>query len=445
MLYAGKHLLNRTLLLLWAWVAVTPFAGAHTTSITAIDARLTTTNIVLSLQLQQPDLLQIAREGPKDKFFYDNQEDFRTNAAWIAEYVTNRIQVQFDGGKSLGVVSNWPPVNPELTIELRPDDIQPAPIPFNISWKIPQQAKELKLTFNLYDTSGFSALFQILFDLGPDSMPVMHVAPGGRETVIDLVALSEDMAESETESKPDNDPVVPKQTNLVTTNVVTTNFVTTNIVVTNFTTNVVATKVPASAEKPDPPKKTRLVQFNPAEFVEIGFVHILPRGLDHILFVLALFLLNTNWKPLLGQVTAFTIAHSLTLALAMNGVLQVSPKIVEPIIALSIAAVAIENLFADKVSRWRWGGVFLFGLIHGLGFAGVLSEMTIPEGYFGWSLLWFNVGVELGQLAVIAMAWIVMVGKTEQPWYPKYVRNPACWLLAAIGLFWTVERIFFNS
>ena len=415
-------------------------ASAHTTSITSIDARLTTTNIVLSLQLQQPDLLQIAREGPKDKFFYDNQEDFRTNAAWIAEYVTNRIQVSFDGTNSSGVVSNWPPVKPELTIELRPDDVQPAPLPFDISWKIPKAAKELKLTFNLYDTPGFSALFQILFDLGPESMPVMHVAPGGRETVIDLVALSEDMAESE----PEPAPAPTVETNVVTTNVVMTNFVTTNVTVTNFTTNVVATNVPV-AEEPAAPKQPRVVQFDSTEFIEIGFVHILPHGLDHILFVLALFLLNTHWKPLLGQVTAFTIAHSLTLGLAMNGVLNVPAKIVEPIIALSIAAVAIENLFANKVSPWRWGGVFLFGLIHGLGFAGVMSELTIPEGQFGWSLLWFNVGVELGQLTVIAIAWVVMVGKTEQPWYPKYVRNPLCWLLAAVGLFWTVERIFFNG
>ncbi|MGB0581762.1 MAG: HupE/UreJ family protein [Limisphaerales bacterium] len=420
-------------------------ASAHTTSVTSVDVRLTTNMIVLSVQLNQPDLLQIAREGPKDKFFYDNQEDFRTNAAWIAEYVTNRVLVTFDDTNRAGVVSNWPPAEPELTIEVRPDDVQPMPLPFNIAWKIPSDAKELKLKFNLYDNPGFSALFQVLFDLGPDSMPVMHVAAGGKDTVIDLTALAEDMAEDEPEPEPAKPTPPPLTTNAVTTNVVTTNFVTTNVVVTNFTTNVVATNATVEPDEPAAPKPVRIVQFDSTEFIEIGFVHILPRGLDHILFVLALFLLNTNWKPLLGQVTAFTVAHSLTLALAMNGVLNVPAKFVEPIIALSIAAVAIENLFADKVSRWRWIGVFIFGLIHGLGFAGVMSELTIPEGQFGWSLLWFNVGVELGQLAVIALAWIVMVGKTEQSWYPKYVRAPLCWLLAAIGLFWTVERIFFNG
>jgi hydrogenase/urease accessory protein HupE len=430
MLYAKAIVRLTGWFLLLLLVAGTTNGRAHTTSVTSIDARLTTTNITLSLQLMQPDLLQIAREGPKDKFYYDNQEDFRTNAAWIAQYVSNRVAVSFDGTNSATVISNWPPANPELTIEVRPDDLQPAPLSFDLSWKIPPAAKELKLVFNLYDTPGFSALFQILFDLGPEAMPVMHVVPGGKETVIDLVALAEDLPEEPVPAPPPPSATTTNQTPAG---------------------DSIATNQPSTTVSPEPAAKAesvgkaipRAIRFNAAEFIRVGFVHILPRGLDHILFVLALFLLNTNWRPLLWQVTAFTIAHSLTLALAMNNVISVSPKIVEPIIALSIAAVAIENLFQNRLSRWRWIGVFLFGMIHGLGFAGVLGEMQIPDGYFGWSLLWFNVGVELGQLAVIAMAWIVIVGKSEQPWYPKYFRNPACWCLAAFGLYWTIERIFF--
>ncbi len=426
-------------------------AGAHTTSVTSIDARLTTTNFLITLHLNQPDLIQIAKEGPKDKFFYENEQDFQTNAGWIAEYVSNRVSLEFDGVATNAVVSNWPPTKPELTIELRDGDVQPANLPFHLKWNIPTNAKEMKLVFKLYDNPGFSALFQILFDLGPDAMPIMHVVPGGRETVIDLVAFAEDTAEAPT-------PAPPPATNQVVTNATATNTGTatnvtatnppaaTNVTVTNVaSTNVTSTNAPLEAATNAPPTAPtkRLIRFNASQFIYIGFEHIIPKGLDHILFVLALFFLSTHWKPLLWQVTAFTIAHSITLALAMNDVIKVSPKVVEPIIALSIAAVALENLFSDKVSKWRWSGVFAFGLIHGLGFAGVLGEMQIPEGHFGLSLLCFNVGVELGQLAVIAIAWIIVVGKEDQPWYPRYVRNPACYLLAAIGLYWTIERIFF--
>lgn len=440
MLYpkASQNFLRNTIALIGMLIPL--LSGlAHTTSVTSIDARLTTTNFFLTLHLQQPDLLQIAREGPKDKFNYDNQEDFRTNAAWIAEYVSNRVALDFDGVSTNASISNWPPANPELTIEIRDGEEQPAPLQFHLQWPIPPSAKEMKLVFKLYDTPGFSALFQILFDLGPEAMPVMHVVPGGRETVIDLVAFTEDMVD-----EPPTEP--PPVTNQVATNLAVTNEITTNSSTTNLaTTNVATTNTQAdlATNAPAPPPAKRLVKFDATAFISIGFEHILPKGLDHILFVLALFFLSTHWKPLLWQVTAFTVAHSITLALAMNGVIEVSPKIVEPIIALSIAAVALENLFSDKVSKWRWIGVFVFGLIHGLGFAGVLGELQIPEGHFGWSLLCFNVGVELGQLAVIAIAWIVVVGKAEQPWYPRYVRNPACYLLAAIGLYWTIERIFF--
>jgi len=319
-----------------------------------------------------------------------------------------------------------------------------------LDWRIPASAKELKLVFKLYDLPGFSALFQILFDLGPEAMPIMHVVPAGRETVIDLVAFAEDNPPPETAPPPSpvtNQPPAATPVAANSSGSVAPSQPAAGAMPTNSPSPPAATAAAASfsadtnAEPSAAPRP--IVRFNAMDFIEVGFVHILPKGLDHILFVLGLFFLNTNWKPLLWQVTAFTIAHSLTLALAMNDIVSVSPKIVEPIIAFSIAAVAVEDLVHSSLSRWRWIGVFIFGLIHGLGFAGVLAEMQIPEGYFGWSLLCFNVGVELGQLAVLAMAWIVMVGKTDQPWYPRYVRNPACWLLAAIGIYLTIERIFF--
>jgi len=111
------------------------------------------------------------------------------------------------------------------------------------------------------------------------------------------------------------------------------------------------------------------------EYARIGFVHIVPKGLDHILFVLGLFLLSLNWRVLLAQVTAFTIAHSVTLGLGLYGVLSISPAIVEPLIALSIVYVAVENIVTNRLHIWRPVIVFLFGLLHGLGFAGILTEI----------------------------------------------------------------------
>lgn len=115
------------------------------------------------------------------------------------------------------------------------------------------------------------------------------------------------------------------------------------------------------------------------EYVTLGFSHIVPQGLDHILFVLGLYLLSAQLKPLLVQVTAFTIAHSITLALGLYGVVTISPAIVEPLIAASIVYVAVENILTGNLHPWRPFVVFGFGLLHGLGFAGVLHEIGLPR------------------------------------------------------------------
>lgn len=178
------------------------------------------------------------------------------------------------------------------------------------------------------------------------------------------------------------------------------------------------------------------------QYVSLGFTHILPGGLDHILFVLGLFLLSTKWKPLLVQVTSFTIAHSITLALSIYGVFSLPPSIVEPLIALSIAYVAIENIMTNELHAWRPFVVFGFGLLHGMGFAGVLHEIGMPRSEFLSALVSFNVGVELGQLTVITLAFFA-VGAwfNKRPWYRRRVVIPASALIAATGLYWTVERV----
>jgi hypothetical protein len=177
-------------------------------------------------------------------------------------------------------------------------------------------------------------------------------------------------------------------------------------------------------------------------YTGLGFTHILPKGLDHILFVLGIFLLSLHWRPLLWQVTAFTLAHSITLALSLYGVISLPSSIVEPLIALSIVCVAVENLLVTELKPWRVWVVFGFGLLHGLGFAGVLTALGLPPGDFLPALIAFNVGVELGQLAVIALAFLAVgLWFGRRPWYRRRVVLPASALIALVGAWWTVERL----
>ena len=140
-------------------------------------------------------------------------------------------------------------------------------------------------------------------------------------------------------------------------------------------------------------------------FVKAGFEHIIPQGIDHILFVLGLFFSCITFRALLWQVTAFTVAHSITLILAAQGFVQLRGDIVEAIIALSIVWVAVENVLLKETSKWRYSIVFAFGLLHGLGFAALLTQYGLPKDNFISMLLAFNIGVEFGQLAVLPVSY----------------------------------------
>ena len=170
-------------------------------------------------------------------------------------------------------------------------------------------------------------------------------------------------------------------------------------------------------------------------YIPVGFDHILPKGLDHILFVLGLFFLSTHFMPLLWQVTSFTLAHTVTLAMAVLGIVSVPANIVEPLIALSIVYVAVENIVSDKLSRWRPYVIFGFGLLHGLGFASVLGEFGLPEEQVIPALIGFNIGVELGQLTVIAIAFLLV-------WYALKVDEGEAQVAPAQGLYGTLAVIF---
>ena len=177
-------------------------------------------------------------------------------------------------------------------------------------------------------------------------------------------------------------------------------------------------------------------------YIQLGFTHILPLGFDHILFIISLYILEPRLKPVLWQATAFTVAHSITLGLAMYGIIKPPSSVVEPIIALSILFVAIENIVTTRLSPWRLAIVFGFGLIHGMGFAGALTGLGLPrQNYFG-SLISFNVGVELGQVSVILLCWAA-VGRwaAGRSWYRARVVIPVSVVIGLIAAYWTVDRL----
>lgn len=178
-------------------------------------------------------------------------------------------------------------------------------------------------------------------------------------------------------------------------------------------------------------------------WTQLGFLHIVPYGLDHILFVLALFLFGAAARPLLLQVTAFTVAHSVTLALAAGGVVQLPASLVEPLIAASIAVVALENLLKkdDRVRPHRLVIVFVFGLLHGAGFANVVEGLGIPTGQRLSAVFGFNVGVELGQMAVLLGAALVVGWARNRDWYHRRIEVPASIGVGAVGLLWAIQRV----
>lgn len=177
-------------------------------------------------------------------------------------------------------------------------------------------------------------------------------------------------------------------------------------------------------------------------YLTLGYTHILPNGLDHMLFVLGIYLLSGRARSVLWQVSAFTVAHSITLGLSMYGLVSVQPRIVEPLIALSIAYVAIENIFLSELKAWRIGLVFCFGLLHGMGFAGALKELGLPRSEFLTALLTFNVGVEAGQLTVIAAAFLLVGWHcSRRDWYRSRIVVPISAMIACTAVYWTIERL----
>jgi hydrogenase/urease accessory protein HupE len=198
---------------------------------------------------------------------------------------------------------------------------------------------------------------------------------------------------------------------------------------------------PFALASPPPPANRWVTVWR---YLTLGFTHILPNGLDHMLFVLGIFLLSGRARSVLWQISAFTIAHSITLGLSMYGVIAAPARMVEPMIALSIAYVAIENIFLSELKPWRLALVFAFGLLHGMGFAGALKELGLPRSEFLTALLTFNVGVEAGQLAVIGAAFLLVGWHcSNRAWYRGRIVIPASAMIACTAVYWTIQRLYF--
>jgi hypothetical protein len=183
------------------------------------------------------------------------------------------------------------------------------------------------------------------------------------------------------------------------------------------------------------------------EYLVLGIEHIVPKGLDHILFVIGIFFYSLKLKSLIGQVTMFTIAHSLTLILASLNIIYIPAFIIEPLIALSISYIAFENILQKKLSLnsslARYIIIFIFGLIHGLGFAFVLGDIGLNSSQFILSLVSFNLGVEIAQIGIIIILFVFMAVPSRQPWYSNYIQYPISAIIGLIGLYWFIERVFF--
>jgi len=178
------------------------------------------------------------------------------------------------------------------------------------------------------------------------------------------------------------------------------------------------------------------------QFIAIGFDHVVPLGWDHILFIIGMALSSLLWRKLLLLVTTFTLAHTLTLGLAMIGVVEISARIIEPLIAFSIAYVAIENLFLNQSIKRKSIVVFCFGLIHGLGFATMLKSFEMTDDNFATTLIGFNVGVELAQIMIVlSVVAVLLIIRALSLNYRKVAVTPISVLISLIGIWWGIERI----
>ena len=380
------------LALLFLGLAAQP-AQAHPSGVSKVDVTLRGDTVEAVVDVNRDDLwyaldFKQVRDTPRSEYPSINDR--------IAYYYQTRLDLKFDGAAAPMKVLRWRKHGDDLSARMDSADFADTTIVLHMGWRVPDGARRMELG---------SKLFAEL-----EVQPLCHLRVFHQGVEIKRKFLSLDDRFS-LALAPDS-----------------------------LAAYLAAASRPANAPGADPAAGDE-EESVALRFVQLGFLHILPEGLDHILFVVGLFFFSTLLRPLLLQVTAFTIAHSLTLGLSLLGGVSLPSRLVEPLIALSIAVVAIENIFFRKMRPSRFLIVFGFGLIHGLGFAGVLKGLGLPEGQFLKVLVSFNVGVELGQLAVIALASALTVWMWKKPWYFRRVAVPVSALIAAVGFFWFIQRL----
>ncbi len=180
-----------------------------------------------------------------------------------------------------------------------------------------------------------------------------------------------------------------------------------------------------------------------AKFFVLGIQHIIPKGLDHILFIFGLFLFSSSLKKLISQITIFTIAHSITLMFVSLSLMRINPQIVEPIIALSIVYIGLENIFKKYIKEYlRYVVILFFGLLHGLGFALVLSDLGYKSSDLFVNLISFNLGIEVAQISIVlALYLLIALNFAKNKNYRIFFQVPSSILISSIGLYWFFERI----
>lgn len=359
-------------------------AIAHNTSVTHIDLKFERETLAVTIQLHQADMLEHALGASHEKF--TDRAELEDMAPQVLSYVLSKFVVQADGKALTGTAVNWPPQYVDLkSVDTRGLET-PGLIPMELRYALPAEAKTIEIKPELFAGMNFAAIFDV--SIAREGHPTSSVVVDRHRSVkVDLSAIETSNKESDRDAQ-----------------------------------SLWATIL---------------------SFVVLGFYHIVPEGLDHILFVLGLYFLSPKLKDLFWQVTAFTVAHSMTLALAAFNVFTLPARFVEPMIALSITAIAVENLLSKgkPVRRWRWVLVFGFGLVHGLGFADVLHEVDLPAGQALGAILSFNVGVEAGQIAVLIAVMALTKWWQKREWYFNYIAAPASLCIACMGAFWAIERV----
>lgn len=376
---------------------------AHTFTTLTADLLSDEDELSLTLGLQLLDALAIIEGKPVSSTNSLTTTQLRANMPQIRAYLIEHVRLRVDGKLITAVCPGYVPdlLNPPKPGD-PPAEILPDRLPFLLLWTLPKNTKSVEIEFAL------------LIDVVGSGVVHANLHQGDR-TQSHFTNLGGTVAVTLRGASP-----APKPTIQVT-----------NTAVPLADDAVVETEARITSS-----------ELNLGQLLLLGFRHIVPEGLDHILFVVCLFLLAPRMKPLLIQVTAFTLAHSVTLGLAMAGIVLLPSRLVETLIALSIVVMAVENCFMREAKPWRWALVFLFGLIHGLGFAGSFSSLAMQPGDFARPLILLNVGIELGQLAVVATCAALTWWAWNKPWYNRVVVYPASIAIALLATWWTIERGF---